>query len=291
MRLEDLETLAAAVQEGSLTAAARRLYLTQPAVSARLRRLEKETGEPLLQRSGQGVRPTAAGSLLYARALTILEDLKRLEQEMSGRGPLRGRLNVGATDLVAIYHLPAALRRFRRRHPQVELALQVDGTAPLLRRLEAGQIELAVATLPAPEGKVEMVELYRDPLVVLVPPGHPLAGKKRVEPQRLANEIWIAHKAESVTRQLVEGFFSAHNLRLRVEMEISSPEAIKKLVQAKLGLAVLPWCAVRRDVADGRLAVAGIRGFDVARPSGLILRRDTPLGRFATAFRDALLPR
>jgi DNA-binding transcriptional LysR family regulator len=289
MRLDDLETLAVAVQEGSLTAAAARLYITQPAVSARLRRLEREVGEPLLRRSGRGVRPTAAGALIYGRAVALLEDVRRLEEEVAGKGPLRGRLDVGSTDLIAIYHLPLALRRFRRLHPQVELAIHVDGTAPLLKMLDAGQVELALTTLPVPEGRFDVVELYRDPLVVLVPPGHALAGRKLVSPSRLAQQVWISHKAESVTRQLVDGFFTANGLSLRVEMEISSPEAIKKLVQARLGLAVLPWCAVRREVADARLALVGVRGFHLIRGSGLVLRREAHTGRVAAAFRDVLI--
>lgn len=286
--MEDLETLTAAVQEGSLTAAARRLFITQPAASARLRRLEREVGEPLLRRSGQGVRPTAAGSFLYARAVALLEEVRRLGQELVRDGPVAGRLNVGATDLVAIYHLPSVLRRIRRLHPHLELAIQVEGTVPLLRLLQAGQVELAVATLPVPEARLEMAPLYRDPLVVLAPPDHPLAGRTRVDPARLANETWISHKAESVTRQLVDGFFSSQGLRLQIEMEISNPEAIKKLVQARLGLAVLPWCSIRREVAESRLAVIGVRGFRLERLSGLITRRGDPPGRAAAVFQEAL---
>ena len=287
MRLSDLETLVAAVRAGSLTAAARRLFISQPAVSARLRRLEQETGEPLLRRSGQGVRPTAAGELLFDRARALLDQVRRLEQEMAS-GEISGRLSVGATDLAAIYHLPAALQRFRRLHPQCELALQVDGTAPLLRLLEAGMVELVVGTFPVTERGIEMVPLYHDPLTILAPSGHRLARRRILRPEEMAEEVWILHKPESVTRQLVESFFAAHQIRPRVEMEISSPEAIKKLVQARLGLAVLPACAVRREVADGRLATLRVRGFHLERASGLLLRAGTPLSRAADAFRKVV---
>jgi DNA-binding transcriptional LysR family regulator len=298
MRLSDLETLAAAVQEGSLTAAARRLFLTQPAVSVRLRRLEEEVGEPLLQRTARGVRSTAAGERLYLRALALLDEVRRLEEEVSGRGQIRGKLAIGATDIVAIYHLPAALRRFRSRHGECEISLRVEGTASLLRLLEGGQCELVLGTFPIPEARFQVSPLYRDPLVILAPPGHrfvlPAApegsrrGRRRLSPELLAREVWISHKADSITRQLVDGFFAAHGLSLRVEMEISSPEAIKKMVQARLGLAVLPLCSVRREVAEGRLALLSVRGFRLERISGLILRRDAPLSRAAAAFREAL---
>ena len=287
MRLSDLETLVTAVQAGSLTAAASRLFISQPAVSARLRHLEEETGETLLRRSGQGVRPTAAGEMLCVRARALLDEVRRLEQELLS-GEISGRLSVGATDLAAIYHLPAALQRFRRRHPQCELALQVDGTAPLLRLLQAGQVELAVGTFPVTARGIEMIPLYRDPLVVLAPGGHRLARRRSLPPEELRQEVWILHKAESVTRQLVEGFFAAHEIHPRVEMEISSPEAIKKLVQARLGLAVLPACSVRREVSDGRLTTLKVRGFRLERASGLLLRAGAPLSRAAEAFRQVV---
>lgn len=288
MQLSDLETLAAAVEEGSITAAAHRLFLSQPAVSIRLRRLESEVGEPLFRRFGRGVRPTSAGDQLYRRAKALLDEVRRMEAELGGRGPLQGRLSVGATDLVAIYHLPSVLRRFRRKHPGLELHVRVEGTAGLVRLLEAGEIEAAIGTLPVAAQRLETAALYRDQLVILAHPEHRLASMRTWSPADLADETWIAHKPDSVTRQLVDGFFAAHSVRPRVEMEISNPEAIKKLVQVRLGLAALPWCSVRREVGDGRLAALKVRGFRLHRMSGLILRSNIPPGRAAAALRTEL---
>lgn len=288
MQLSDLETLAAAVEEGSLTAAAHRLFISQPAVSVRLQRLEAEVGEPLLRRSGRGVRPTAAGDILYRRAKGLLDEVKRMEAELGGRGPLQGRLSIGATDLVAIYHMPSVLRRFRRKHPNLELNVRVEGTAALVRLLEGGEIELALGTLPVATQRLQTEALYRDQLVILAHPDHRLASGRRWGPADLAGETWIGHKQDSVTRQLLDGFFAAHSVMPRVEMEISNPEAIKKLVQVRLGLAALPWCSVRREVGEGRLAAVKVRGFDLQRISGLILRSGIPPGRAASALRDEL---
>ncbi len=288
MHLADLEALALTVRLGSLSAAARRLLLTQPAVSARLKRLEREVGEPLLLRSGQGMRPTPAGSRLAARADLLLQEVRRLEEEAAPEAPLAGRLVLGATDLVAVQHLPPLLRRFRRRHPRCELAVRVEGTEPLVRLLLTGEIELALGTLPAGYTALEETALFHDLLVLIAPPGHPRAGPKRVRPEALAGETWISHKPESVTRRLVEGFFSSHGVHLQVAMEISSPEAIRRLVQARLGIAPLPWSLVHRDVKDGRLALIPVQGFRLERTSGLLVRRGAPLGRAARAFREEL---
>lgn len=288
MHLADLEALALAVRLGSLSAAARRLFLTQPAVSARLKRLEREVGEPLLVRSGSGMRPTAAGAHLATRAEQLLLEVRRLEEESRPHAPLAGRLVLGATDLVAVQHLPPLLRRFRRRHPACELAVRVEGTEPLVRLLLGGEIELALGTLPSGEATVEETPLFQDQLVLVAPPGHPRAGGRPVRPEALAGETWISHKPESVTRRLVEGFFAGHGVSLRVAMEISSPEAIRRLVQARLGIAPLPWSLVHREVKDGRLALIPVRGFRLTRASGLLLRRGTPLGRIARAFCEPL---
>jgi DNA-binding transcriptional LysR family regulator len=287
MRLSDLEALVAAVREGSVTAAGRKLFLTQPAVSARLRRLERDAGEPLLRRVAHGVRPTPAGERLADRAGRLLDELQALERSTGGAAPLSGRLVFGATDLVAIHHLPPILRRFRKAHPAVDLVLRVEGTAPLVTLLGAGEIELALGTLPVAEAWVESMPLFEDPLVIVGPAGHALA-MKRLSPAAVAAEPWIAPKADSVTRHQVEGFFAAHGLRLRIAMEISNPEAIVRLVEARLGLAALPLRAVRREVREGRLAVLAVQGFRLGRSSGLLTRHGVTASRAGVAFRALL---
>jgi LysR family transcriptional regulator, low CO2-responsive transcriptional regulator len=144
--------------------------------------------------------------------------------------------------------------------------------------------------LPVGEPRIESVALFNDPLVVVAPTGHRLAGK-RLPPKAVATEPWISHKADSVTRRQIEGFFASHGLRLRVAMEISNPEAIVRLVEARLGLAALPLRAVRREVREGRLAILAVRGFRLERASGLIRRAGTNPGRAAEAFCGLLRPR
>lgn len=281
----DLETFLLAVQQGSLSKAARRLEVSQPAVSARIRRLESSVHETLLRRSGRGVRPTPAGALLYERAIPLVEALRGLADEIGGGGDLRGRLHIGCTDLVAVHHLPSLLRRMRKQHRRLELSVHVEGTAPLLALLDAGEVEIVLGTLPVPEGRYQFGATFHDPLVIIAPPDHPLGSKRNVAPELVAAEPWILHKTESVTRHLVDGFFNREGVSLRTEMEISSPEAIRELVRAGLGLSVLPERAVRREIASGRVSRIAVRGFLLERSSGWIVPKDRPLSRGARALR------
>ena len=289
MELVDLETFVTAVREESLSAAARELFVSQPAVSVRIRRLERELGSPLFERSGRGVVPTPTGRRLYERTVPLLRQLRDLSQELDPEGPVRGRLDLGATDLVAIYHLPRVLRGLRRAHPDIELAMHVEGTVSLTRLLERGDVELAIGTLPVPAREMEETALFTDALVVVAGPDHPLAAKRRVAPRRLVDETWILHKPDSVTRQLVEEFFATHGAPLRIAMEISSPEAIKELVHARLGISALPECAVRREIAGGRLVKIPVGGFRLERTSGLLQLRGRALSRPGRALRELLV--
>ncbi|MFN8546905.1 MAG: LysR substrate-binding domain-containing protein [Candidatus Eisenbacteria bacterium] len=288
MRLSDLESFVQAVRAGSLSAAARRLFVTQPAISARLRRLEREVGERLLVRSGRGVHPTARGARLFARCGPLLEELKQLESELHAEERIGGRLAIGATDLVAIYHLPAALARLRRRFPALEVQVQVEGTAELIRSLEAGAIEFAIVTAPVSTAGLELSPLFEDPLVVVAAHGHPLAAKRRVTAELVAAQPWLNHKRESVTRLSLETFFAGHGVALRTEMEISSPEAIKALVKAGLGVAALPARAVARELREAQLELIQVVGFDLRRGSSLAVRRGAPLSRAARSLVDLL---
>lgn len=279
MDLIDLQTFALAVQESSLSAAARRLNISQPAASSRLRKLEQHLGETLLTRTGRGVEPTAAGRRLFDRIVPVLRELEQIDQELSSDGDLRGRIAVGSTDLVAVHHLPNVLRRLRAEHPRLELTMHVEGTRSLLDLLDRGRAELVLGTLPVDDGRYEQQALFRDPLVIVAPKGHEQSGKRSVAPARLAGEPWILHKSTSLTRRQVESFFRERELALHIETEISSPEAIKELVRAGLGLSVLPRVSVAEELREGKLSEVAIRGFKQVRHSGLIYPKNTTLSR------------
>lgn len=283
-----LKCLEAAARLGSLTAAARALGVSQPAVSVQVAGMEKRLGTRLLDRASRGVRPTPAGERFLARALRILDEVRALEGDWQA-GPLGGVLRIGATDVVVLHRLPEVLREFREAHPQVEIVLRVEGSLPLAGAVRAREVDLAILTLPLPAPPGPLRPLYRDRLCFVASPAHPLSRRKRIDLSSLAGAPLLGHKEGSVTRELIRGFLTARGHTPRFAMEVSSPEVLRRLAREGLGVAVLPEISVREEVRKGHLVILPVAGFSLDRVSGLLVPPGGPPSREGRAFRDQLL--
>ena len=284
MDVRALRYFVAVADAGSFRGAARRLALSQPAVSQGIATLERDLAARLFDRTRREIVLTPAG-------LTLLEPARRALAELDGlpslldraRGVVRGRLELGTTDVASIYVLPKVYRAFRRRHPEAELSVHVEGSEPLLAQLRAGAIELAIVShrvgdveAPVPDGFVA-APFFREWLDFVVAGRDPMAGRKRVTLAQLAARPLLGFKRDSVTRRAVDARFAEEGLSPRVAMEMSSPEAIKKLVAVGLGCAVLPARSVAADVRSGHLAVVPVVGRRLDRVLAVVHdRRRTP---------------
>jgi DNA-binding transcriptional LysR family regulator len=290
MDLDAMRTFVLAVQQGSLTAAARSRSRTQPAVTAQIQALERAVGDTLLVREARGVRATRAGEILYARAQGILRETDELLDELRAGGSLRrGRLRIGATDVMAIGFLPQVLRRYRRRYPGVQVGVEVAGSRPLAERVRRGELDLALVTLPCEHAELETDEVRREPVYFVGAPRHPLT-RRRLTLAELAREPIIHHGSDSVTRAEVAALFRVRGLEPRIAMEVSSPEAMKQLVLLGLGVAPFSRSQVAGELKSGRLVRLRVTGFRCWRRSGLIRRRAAPPLRAVSAFLE-MLPR
>ncbi|MBM3285825.1 MAG: LysR family transcriptional regulator [Candidatus Eisenbacteria bacterium] len=265
-----LRCLDAAARSGSLTAAARALGVSQPAVSIRVSRLERQLGVQLLARRARGVALTAEGRTVLERARKVLDELRSIEGDLR-RGPLEGTLRFGSTDVILEHRLPPLLRVFRKRHPGVGLELVSEGSLALAEGVRAREIEFALATLPIPDPPGPVRPLFRDRLCFVASPTHPLAGRRSVSLREISEAPLLAHKRGSVTRDLIEGYFVSRGLRPRVAMEVSSPEVMRTMARGGLGVAVLPEIALAEDLRRDRLAIVTVRGWSLDRLSGLLL--------------------
>ncbi|MFQ5512694.1 MAG: LysR family transcriptional regulator [Candidatus Krumholzibacteriia bacterium] len=257
MEIRQLRYFLSAVRLGSLKAAAGEHFVTQPAVSIQLKKLQEELGEKLYLRRGRRIVPTQAGEMVVSQGKAALGRIDALRESVRGLGSGQGGfLRIGTIDAASIYVLPGAFRTFRRKYPGVEVQVTVADSDTLAAALHAGSIELAIVTLPLSGEGLEVVPFYNDRMVFVVSPRHELAGSRpagRRPLQAAAEAGLITYPARSVTRRLIEKVFIENGLTLRAAMEMSSPEAIKRLTEAGIGASILPRKVVADELKRGTL--------------------------------------
>lgn len=247
MELRQLEYFVAVTEEAGFTRAAERLHVAQPGVSAQIRRLEHELGQPLFDRSGRTVTLTEAGAtvLPYARAaLAAVAAAQQSVDELTGL--LRGRVTLGVIEWIQALGLPDLLAAFHRDHPLVEITVTQDDTAALAEALRTGSLDLAYLSLGAddPDGLHTQVVLEQD-LVAAVPSGHPLAGGTEIKLAELAGLELLCLPTGTGLRALLHDACTTAGLRPRIAFEASHPPVLAQLAAYGLGVAVLPESAAR----------------------------------------------
>jgi len=284
LQLAHLVALQAVARHGSFSRAARELRLTQPAVSMQVRQLERVLGLPLLERVGKRAYTTKAGEVLLThagRALRELENGVQLVQQL--RGIVAGRIRLGTSASISIYLLPSALHRFRARYPQTELVV-VTGNAPeIARAVVANELDVGIISLPVRERELAVTSLYRDELVAIGPPDRRWPRRRRVKAAELARETLILFEDGATLRGLIDGWFQRGGASPALPMELGNTEAIKKLVEAGLGLSVTSWFAAKAEVRARKLAAVRLDP-PLFRQIGIVLRRDKPRTPVLDAF-------
>jgi LysR family transcriptional regulator for metE and metH len=260
LEVQHLKLVGAIVREGGLTRAAPPLHLTQPALSHQLKDAEERLGTPLFLRVGRRLRPTAAGERLIRSAEAVLAELQAAEEEIRGlRSPGRGLIRV-STECYTTYHwLPAALRDFERRFPEVEVEIVVEATRRPLPALLDGRLDVAVVSRPSGNRRVECQHLFDDEMVALMPPGHRLASRRFLTPEDFASETLLLYSVSLDQSDLFRRLLTPAGVSPPRVLRVELTEAILEMVRAGQGIAALARWSASPDLESGRL---------VARPIG-----------------------
>ncbi len=256
-----MQVLRAVVTSGSVTAAAASLGCTPSAISQQLAALEREAGLPLLEKSGRGVRPTPAGSLLAERAGQVAELLRGIETELAGlRAGHTGQLRVRFFQTASVGLIPPAMAKFRAQHPEVVLDLQIleEGA---FREVAEGEADLAVIVagqqLPQARG-VRLIHLADDPFRVVLPADHPQADQDGIDLAELAEENWInTARADHTCAALLADIYACAGFTPHHVLETEDSYAAQAFVAAGLGIALIPQLGL--DVVHPGVAVRPIR--------------------------------
>lgn len=287
--LRQLGVFEAVARHLSYTRAAELLHLTQPAVSMQVRQLEEAVGLELFEKVGRRVQLTEAGRELYHYSQAISQQLQEAEEVLESlKGLNQGRIKVAVASTVN-YFAPRLLAAFHRRYPGIALHLDVTNREALVLMLEDNEADLVLMGLP-PEGlDLEFEPFMDNPLVVIAPPGHPLAAESWIPLPRIAQEVFVMREPGSGTRQALERFFADQGLSLRRGMEMTRNEAIKQAVRAGLGLSVVSRHTIELELETGRLLVLPVEGFPLPRRWFLVYRKGKRLSPAAEAFRQFVL--
>ncbi len=266
MDITALQAFTAVAETGSFSRAAGRVYLTQPAISKRIAALEQELGTRLFDRIGRRVQLTEAGQALLTRARTIvdqLEDARRTIANLSG--VVGGKLSFATSHHVGLHRLPPALKRFHEHHPNVRLDVRFMDSEAACDAVAAGEVELAVVTLPPePFARLQQTRVWDDPLDIVVSPSHPLAAI-RADARALLKYPAILPKPGTYTRELIQKAFGALRSEIETGMATNYLEVLKMLVSIGLG-----WSALPRTMIDASIKVVHIRKIRIRRELGIV---------------------
>ena len=284
MDFDQLVTFLEVAKLGSFSRAGQKVFRSQSAVSAQIRQLEQEYGDRLLDRSGKVVRLTPAGRVLFAygERLLKLRDESLLAVADQGATP-RGTLVIGANEATCLYVLPEVFAEYCRLYPGVQISIYRNFSYKIIEKLEIGQIDVGIVTLPVKSPSLKVHAIFKDQLMLMVSPQSPLAKHKLVPVSEIAKHPLLLPKT-GYTRQLMDKLFRPYNSHLHVSMELPSIGMIKSFVAAGLGVSLISAGFARDEVSAGRVKLIGLQDVELWRELGLVYRRDRTLPRATTTF-------
>lgn len=286
--LHQLKVFEATARHGSFTRAAEELFLTQPTVSMQVKQLTKAIGLPLFEQVGKRLYLTDAGRELYSTCQEIFQRLDQLEMTVADlKGMKQGKLRI-AVITTTKYFMPRLLGPFCQRYPGIDVSLTVTNHERVIERLANNQDDIYVMSQLPEHLDIKSRAFLENPLVVVAPYDHPLAGEKQISLKRVAEEPFIMREPGSGTRGAFQKLLDSQKLMVKVRLELGSNEAIKQAVAGGLGLSVLSRHTLLPEAANSELTILDVEGFPISRQWYAVYLSGKQLSVVATTFLDYL---
>jgi DNA-binding transcriptional LysR family regulator len=280
MDLRQLEILQAIAETGSFTASGRKLRVSQSAISRQILLLEEELGEPLFLRIGRHVRMTPAGEMLVQLGQRVFQDVRETVGAITDRTrDLRGTLRLAGGMTVCLYVFPPLLKHLKRVHSELDVRVTVATAGHSVDEIRAARVDAGLLTLPVEETDLVTVPVLREELMVVTMPTHPLARKRRLRPEDLLGQPFVLFEAGSATRKVIDTFFTTEKIEPTVVMDTENVEILKAMVKGGLGISIVPYQAVAREVRAGQFYCARIEGHELVRETGWVYARGNRVPR------------
>ncbi len=289
MTLRHLKIFAEVCRQDSMTAAAQRLYMTQPAVSLAIRELEEHYGVKLFDRISRKLYLTSEGKRLLEYALHIIAQFEEMETEICGSGDA-GQIRIGSSITVGTCFLPEPIRRFSQKYPQIRVSVCIENSGVILGRVLENEVDFGLIESAVQSDQIQVREFAQGRLVPVCSPSHPLANAGKIPLARLEQESFLLREKGSGTRDLFDSIMLAAGISIRPLWESISTRALISGVKAGLGISVLPEQLVRADLDSGGLTELQFENLEFRRKFSLILHKNKNLSRAARNFLLEALP-
>jgi DNA-binding transcriptional LysR family regulator len=274
LTIRQLRALAAVHRDRSVTAAAKHLHLTQPAVTLQIRNLQELAGLPLIQRTSDGMLLTDAGREVLAlseRIEAAIADCETSLEMMAGK--TAGRISIGDVS-TAKYFVPFMISGFSKRHPNIDVTLSIGNRQEIGEALRGYELDFAIMGRPPADIEMDVHPIGDHPHVIIAPTSHRLVRKSRIPLSELADETFLTREPGSGTRGLMEQLFETARIRPKIGMAMDSNETIKQAVIAGLGIAFISAHTVATELDERRLVTLDVIGLPVIRQWFALSRKD-----------------
>jgi DNA-binding transcriptional LysR family regulator len=289
MDFDQLITFVEVAGHGNFSRAAEKVLRSQPAVSAQIRQLEEEYGAKLFDRTKKSVTLTPAGEVFleYVKRMIALRE-ESLRAIADSESETRGVLSIGANETTFLYVLPELLSKYHARFPQVRISVYRNFSHKVLEKVEDDALELGIVTMPIRSSSVKCEPIFRDPLVWITNAQNAFTRQKSIPLSELAQADLILHKTGSL-RRIMEKQLRPFRPKLRVTMEITSAEMVKKFVAAGLGVSMISEAFVQEEIKEGKIKVLNTDMEPIYRELGIVHHEGRSLSRAAHAFLEMAL--
>jgi len=284
MEMHQLRYVVAVARTGNFSRAAEQCHVAQPSLSQQIQKLEDELGERLFDRLKREARLTAHGEVFLRRAVKILEEVDAAKREAAdAQALLRGTMTIGVLPTIAPYLLPEVMTEFAEAFPGVEIVVQEDTTARLLKLAHSYEVDFALASQPIQDERLAVRDLFAEELLLALPPGHALTRKRTVAVGDLATERFIVMKEGHCLGDQVMGFCDRRDVKPTISFRSAQLETIQALVCSGLGVSLIPAMAAQRERED----LPKYRSLPPPKPERKIVAvwpKQRPLSRAPTEF-------
>ena len=276
-----------AAKRGNLSKAAEDLYITQPAVTKGIQRLQEHYDIRLMDRFGKKMVLTNAGEMLFKIAEKIFDLEKHAEENIREfKQGKKGRIRIQASESFGAYYLPSIMNPFSKEHPLINISVNILPSAHVVKNIADLECDIGFISYPIEHEKVRLREILEDQLVFILPPDHPICRRKHFKPQDLEGNPMILHERGSTPHQVFNEFIEKNKIVVTSSLELSSNRAIKLAVESGLGIALISRKVAHDEIQSGRLTAIPVPDLSIKRKFYLVHHKEKFISDLLKSFID-----